>query len=206
MTAQQRVAIIDYGMGNLRSVSNALTTLEFTHEIVAEPVDVGGYDKVILPGVGAFQEAMQTLTGSGMRAALEAYIESGRPVLGVCLGMQLFFSRSFEDGEHQGLGWIPGSVERLVEGPKLKVPHMGWNSLELVAESPLFAGIRPDSDVYFVHSYVVRCEEDSNVLARTHHGVHFPSIVRRENIVGMQFHPEKSQQVGLTLLKNFLDL
>jgi len=206
MTDEQRVAIIDYGMGNLRSVSNALTKLELAHEIVANPGDVGAYDKVILPGVGAFQEAMQTLTGTGMRAALEAYVESGRSVLGVCLGMQLFFSRSFEDGEHAGLGWIPGSVERLVDGPDLKVPHMGWNSLDLVVESPLFAGVRPNSDVYFVHSYVVRCEEDSTVLARTHHGVHFPSIVARENIVGMQFHPEKSQQVGLTLLKNFLDL
>lgn len=204
--SRQRVAIIDYGMGNLRSVSNALHSLECPHEVVSDPADIGRADKAIVPGVGAFQEAIENLTDRGLRAALEGHLARGKAILGVCLGMQLFFTESSEDGCHEGLGWIPGTVKRLEEREGLKVPHMGWNSLKLVSDNPLLNGVASESDVYFVHSYVGSCDDGSNVLATTRHGIDFPSIVARDNVYGMQFHPEKSQQVGIRLLKNFLAL
>ena len=204
--SRQRVAIVDYGMGNLRSVSNALHSLECRHEVVSDPADVGRSDKAIVPGVGAFQEAIENLTDRGLRAALEGHLARGKAILGVCLGMQLFFTESSEDGRHDGLGWIPGTVKRLEEREGLKVPHMGWNSLKLVSDNPLLNGVASESDVYFVHSYVVSCDDASNVLATTRHGIDFPSIVAKDNVYGMQFHPEKSQQVGIRLLKNFLAL
>jgi glutamine amidotransferase len=206
MTSQQRIAVIDYGMGNLRSVANALDSLECSHSIVTEPMDVVAYEKVIIPGVGAFAEAIENLRRTGMFDVLCRYAESGAPILGICLGMQLLCRESTEGGNHHGFGWINARVRRFPDGMGLKIPHMGWNALRLARDTPLFRNVNDGSDVYFVHSYYVECDDKDDVLAYTEHGVEFASIVGRGNIFGMQFHPEKSQHVGIELLNNFVTL
>ncbi len=201
------IAIIDYNMGNLRSVQNAFDKIGTETKIVKDPDKLIGFDKVILPGVGAFGDAMEHLKETGMQEAIGTYAKSGKPMLGVCLGMQLLFEKSEEFGNHEGLGLIEGEVKSFdttkFQTP-LKVPHMGWNDI-IVEESPLFQGLPKSFYLYFVHSFHVVCEE-KYTIGKTHYGYDFPSAVQKENIYGFQPHPEKSHENGLKILQNFTEL
>ena len=200
------IGIIDYGMGNLRSVLNALAEIGQEAELVGAPEAVAACDRIIVPGVGAFQEAMENLRRTGMVAALNTHVAAGKPLLGICLGMQLICRRSYEDGEHEGLGWIDAEVRHFPPGEGIKVPHMGWNAIEYDAPHPLLAEVETGADVYFVHSYYVDCTDAGDTIGRTEHGIRFTSMVAHDNVCGMQFHPEKSQSVGMRLLANFAKL
>jgi imidazole glycerol-phosphate synthase subunit HisH len=207
----QRVALIDYGSGNLRSAEKALVrAADGAAEIVVthDPDFVARADRVVLPGVGAFKACMEALSArSGVVEAMaEAVRGRGAPFLGICVGMQLMASRGLEFGETPGLGWIAGDVRRLqVEDPRLKVPHMGWNALEGVAGQPLLADLAAGAPVYFTHSYAFFPNDPADVAAYVTHGERFPAAVARDNLAGVQFHPEKSQSAGLGLLANFLE-
>jgi glutamine amidotransferase len=200
------IQIIDYGMGNLRSVQKAFERLGHAAAICTEPAELARADHVILPGVGAFRDAIAQLREQGFEVPIREYIASGRPFLGICLGLQLLFDVSYEDGEYRGLGIVPGEVVRFAPVPGLKVPHMGWNALDIVHPNPLLAGIPNGAHVYFVHSYYVVPRDESVTAARTVHGTPFVSMVARGNLFATQFHPEKSQRVGLQLLENFAKL
>ncbi|REE66405.1 glutamine amidotransferase [Paenibacillus taihuensis] len=198
------IAIIDYGMGNLHSVSKAVERLGFEAFITADAKEIMEADGAILPGVGAFGDAMQNLQNTGLDEVTKFYAASGKPLLGICLGMQLLFSESEEYGRHEGLGLLPGTVNRF-QGD-FKVPHMGWNKLEFKQQqSPLFEGLTP-GHVYFVHSFHVKPERSSDLLATTDYYGQVTAIVGRGNVYGMQFHPEKSGELGMSLLRNFLAL
>ncbi|MEK3688226.1 imidazole glycerol phosphate synthase subunit HisH [Paenibacillus sp. FSL R10-2736] len=200
------VAIVDYGMGNLHSVSKAVERLGYTSLVTADAGEILAADSVILPGVGAFGDAMEHLRASGMDVVVKAVAEAGQPLLGICLGMQLLFSSSEEHGEHKGLDLLPGSVVRFAPRDGYKVPHMGWNKLGfLQPESPLLTGLE-EGHVYFVHSYHVLAGSDSDLLAVTDYGHPVTAVVGRNNVYGMQFHPEKSGELGIKLLGNFLRL
>lgn len=198
------IAIIDYGMGNLRSVEKALGSLGASCSILSSPEPLQTYSGVILPGVGAFGEAMRHLEESGWTDQIRETIEEGIPFLGICLGLQILFSRSEEGGNYPGLNVIPGKVVRLPSS--VRVPHMGWNQLHIRDDSPLFSGVLEGAFVYFVHSYYVIPDDSAVTAASTRYGVDFASVVARDNIFGVQFHPEKSQTVGLKILRNFLDI
>jgi glutamine amidotransferase len=200
------IQIIDYGMGNLRSVQKAFETLGHAAAICTDPAALRTAEKVVLPGVGAFRDAIHQLRSQGFVAPLRDYLASERAFLGICLGLQLLFDVSYEDGEYDGLGIVPGTVVRFESQPGLKIPHMGWNALEVIAPNPLLEGIPGGAHVYFVHSYHVRPTEASVVAARTFHGQPFVSMIARGGLFATQFHPEKSQQVGLKLLDNFAKL
>ena len=201
--SKPRIAILDYGMGNIRSVANAVDKVEGVESLVSEPEQLADFDKLILPGVGAFAQAIQRLNESGLDAALDEYRASGKPILGICLGMQLLCSSSQEDGMHQGLNWFDARVEAIPKTADLVIPHMGWNNVSFQREDPILRGVESGSDFYFVHSYCVHCADPEDRLGVSEYGVGFASIIQRDNVYGMQFHPEKSQHVGLTLLKNF---
>ena len=201
-----QLGVIDYGMGNLRSVLNALDEIDQSAALLNVPDQVCAYEKLIIPGVGAFAEAMAGLRASGMAEALEGHVAAGKPLLGICLGMQLICRRSFEDGAHKGLGWIDAEVRHFPPGEGLKVPHMGWNAIDINREDPVLSDVPSGADVYFVHSYYVDCADESDELGSSEHGIRFASIIGRENVYGMQFHPEKSQHVGMRLLHNFATL
>ncbi|BDY13469.1 imidazole glycerol phosphate synthase subunit HisH [Hydrogenimonas cancrithermarum] len=202
------VAIIDYNMGNLASVRNALAKIGAESEVVSDPDRVKRYDKVLLPGVGAFGDAMEHLRKNGMDDAVKRFAESGRPMLGICLGMQLLFSKSLEFGEHEGLGLIPGEVvpfdPNLFQTPH-KIPHMGWNELFVQKETPLFKDLPKAFYLYFVHSYHA-VTADEYAIGRTWYGYEFVSAVQNGNVFGIQPHPEKSHDNGLKILKNFVEL
>ncbi len=208
------VAIIDYGSGNLRSAAKAFERaaheagLRTRVRVTAEPEAVRTAERVVLPGVGAFAHCYGGLDGiEGMVEALtEAAIARGRPFLGICVGMQLMASFGREHGRHPGLGWIPGEVLALEPGePALKVPHMGWNALEILApKHPVLAGLVPNTHVYFVHGYQFRPRDPKYLLARVDYGGPVAAVVGRDNLIGTQFHPEKSQAAGLTIIGNFL--
>jgi glutamine amidotransferase len=201
------IGIIDYGMGNLRSVQKALERLGADARIVRDPDHLGGLEGAILPGVGAFRDAIGELRRLDFVSALETYVHTGRPLLGICLGLQLLFERSFEDGVHEGLGFIAGEVVRFQPEPGLKIPHMGWNALEIISSNPLLAGIDSGDYVYFVHSYYAQPADSAVIAARTRHGEQtLASIVAHDNLYATQFHPEKSQRVGLQILENFINL
>lgn len=200
------IHIVDYGMGNLRSVQKALERLGFAPKICSHPADLAGCEKLILPGVGAFRDAIAQLQKQKFIEPIKAHVTSGKPFLGICLGLQLLADVSYEDGEWQGLGIIPGKVVRFPEQPDLKVPHMGWNKVSAAKSCPLFAGLPADPFFYFVHSYYIVPIDESVVAGRTDYGVTFTSVLHRDNVFATQFHPEKSQQVGLQLLKNFSQL
>ncbi|GAM09540.1 imidazole glycerol phosphate synthase subunit HisH [Geobacter sp. OR-1] len=202
------IAIIDYGMGNLRSVQKGFEKVGFDAVVTADPKVVLEAEKVVLPGVGAFRDCMRNLEQGGFVEPLLKVIADGRPFLGICLGLQLLFTESEEFGLHRGLGVIPGRVVRFPEGmaensEKLAVPHMGWNQISFRNRAPIFAGIDEGANVYFVHSYYVKPEDESVVATTTNYGIDFCSAVWKDNIVATQFHPEKSQQIGLKILKNF---
>jgi glutamine amidotransferase len=208
------VAIVDYGSGNLRSAAKAFERavgeagLDAEVRVTADPADVLRADHVVLPGVGAFADCRRGLDAvPGMVDALrQAVLDRGRPFLGICVGMQLLADVGREHGDHRGLGWIGGEVARIAPAdPALKIPHMGWNELVLArTHHPLLAGIGEGAHAYFVHSYAFVCAEDADVLARVDYGGPITAIIGRDNIAGTQFHPEKSQAVGLRLIANFL--
>jgi glutamine amidotransferase len=200
------ITIVDYGMGNLRSVQKAFERLGFEAQITDEPSAVSGAEKLVLPGVGAFADAMAGLRARQMIGPIRAFADSGRPLLGICLGMQLLFDKSYEDGEYEGIGLLPGEVVRFSDVPGFKVPHMGWNQLRIRHRTKLLEGIAEGSYVYFVHSYYVVPADLSITMAQTDYLQGFASIVWRDNLFATQFHPEKSQQVGLQLLRNFAAL
>ncbi|QDV49124.1 imidazole glycerol phosphate synthase subunit HisH [Gimesia fumaroli] len=197
------ITIVDYGMGNLRSVQKAFEKVGAEAVICSDPDKISQASKLILPGVGAFRDAIQALKDQSLVEPILEHARSGKPFLGICLGLQLLFDVSYEDGEYEGLGIIPGKVVRFEDQPDLKIPHMGWNQIERTAPHPILEGI-PDHDYfYFVHSYYVAPENESDVAAWTDYGCRFASMVARDNIVASQFHPEKSQDAGLKLLQNF---
>jgi len=204
------IALIDYGISNLRSVQKAFEHLDTEVTLVDTPDRLTQADRLILPGVGAFPAGMKGLQERGLIESIKQAVHEGKPLIGICLGMQLLFESSDEMGETQGLALLPGKVTRLggqssvVHG--LKVPHMGWNQLEAVCEHPLVRDLVSGSYAYFVHSYAVYPEQHDIVLATTEYGGPFASIVGRNKVCGLQFHPEKSQAVGLKLLRNFLSL
>lgn len=202
------IAIIDYGMGNLRSVQKGFEKVGFEAVVTAEPKTVLEADRVVLPGVGAFRDCMKNLEAGGFIEPILRVIREGRPFLGICLGLQLLFTESEEFGLHAGLNVIPGRVVRFPEGMRegeeeLKVPHMGWNQVCLKRSPPVLAGIPDKAAFYFVHSFYVKPEDPSVIATTTDYGIEFCSSIWKDNIVATQFHPEKSQQMGLALLKNF---
>jgi glutamine amidotransferase len=200
------IAIVDYGAGNLRSVRNALEFLDADVVTASVPDDLAGAEKIVLPGVGAFGAGMAALRERGFEGPLKEAVEAGTPLLGICLGLQYLFESSDEMGQHSGLGLLRGQVTRLPEEDGLKIPHIGWNSLTIQRESPLLAGIPDQAYAYFVHSYAVVADDPADVLATTDYGGPFVSVVGRGNVFGIQCHPEKSQGVGLRILKNFLEI
>ena len=198
------IAIIDYGMGNLRSVQKALEKVGATARITQDTTVIRSADKVVLPGVGAMQPAMEQLAALGLIPAIKEAIASEKPFLGICLGFQLLFERSSEGGSTSGLGALKGSVERF---SALKIPQIGWNQLKIKKNgSPLLKGIEQMSHVYFCHSYFVLPSDPGIIAATTQYGIDFASSIAAGNLFGVQFHPEKSQTVGLRILKNFHEL
>jgi glutamine amidotransferase len=200
------LAIIDYGMGNLRSVQKGFERVGHAATIADDAATLAAADKIVLPGVGAFRDAIAALETRKLVDPIRAAIVSGKPFLGICLGLQLLFDRSFEDGEYQGLGVIPGDVVRFDVPPEYKVPHMGWNQVRFRRRPPIFAGIDDNTHFYFVHSYYVVPRDGSVVATETEYPRAFCSSVWQDNLFATQFHPEKSQASGLRVLKNFAEL
>jgi glutamine amidotransferase len=197
------IVVVDYGIGNLHSVRKAVEFVGGEVLISAGPRALQQADKVILPGVGAFKDGMQGLMASGLMPAIHSFVASGRPLLGICLGMQLLFEQSYEGGQHAGLGILAGQVNSL-DPIDLKVPQIGWNQIEFRQPSPLLSRVPSGSYVYFNHGYYCLPADNRHVLATTQYGGNFASVVGHKQVYGFQFHPEKSQQVGLQLLRNFV--
>ncbi len=200
------ILIVDYGMANLRSVQKALEKVGHAAEITGDPNRVAEADKLVLPGVGAFRDAIARLHEARLAGPIVEHIRSGKPFLGICLGLQLLFTTSHEDGEHRGLGVFPGEVVRFPSVPGLKVPHMGWNQLRVRRPAPPLRDLPPESAVYFVHSYYVVPKDPKLVATETDYPTPFASAVWHENVFATQFHPEKSQRVGLGILHKFATL
>ena len=196
------LAIVNYGAGNLRSVANALTKLGCQPTVTADPRDILNADSVVFPGVGAAADTMRHLAQSGLDDAIRTVIKEGRPLLAVCLGMQVLLSRSEENGLSECLGVIPGRVKRLPRD--LKVPHMGWNQVKQTTAHPIFDGIPDGSDFYFVHSYYAEPEDPGLVAGITEYGISICSMIVKDNLVATQFHPEKSGELGLRMYENYL--
>jgi imidazole glycerol-phosphate synthase subunit HisH len=198
------ITIVDYHLNNLRSLENTFRRLGYATRVTSQAEDILTAERLVLPGVGAFPQAMANLRDQGLADPIIESVGRGVPILGVCLGFQLLFTSSDEFGSHEGLGMLSGHVARLPEG--VHIPHMGWNQLHLVREDPLVAGIEDSSFVYFVHSYRAIPDEPGIVIASTDYGVDFPSMVGSGNVRATQFHPEKSQHVGEHILRNFAEL
>jgi glutamine amidotransferase len=202
------IAIVDYGMGNLGSIANMLKKVGAQSKITSDPQAIEAAEKLILPGVGAFDNGMKNLTQRGLVELLNLQVlQRKKPILGLCLGMQLF-TRASEEGQRQGLAWVNAQTVRFKfdeTNAHLKVPHMGWNTLRINRPHPLLADLETDARFYFVHSYHLLCNDPENVLATTTYGYDFASIVAQDNILGAQFHPEKSHKFGMKLLKNFAE-
>lgn len=207
------IGVVDYGMGNLRSVSKALESLGFPAIVSGDPAVLSRCSGIVLPGVGAFRDCMENLGRQGLLPFLSDVLAGGRPFLGICLGLQVLFSESEEFGRHEGIGLFPGKVVRFpagLRGPSpdgepvpLKVPHMGWNRVDVTMDHPVLRGIPSGSYFYFVHSYYVDPDDPSLVACRTSYGIGFAAAVGRGNLLAVQFHPEKSQGAGLAVLSNF---
>ena len=202
------IAIIDYDMGNLRSVAKAFEKVGAAATVTRDPKVMANASHIVLPGVGAFKDCMRNLEAYGLIEPIARAVASGKPFLGICLGLQLLFDESNEFGVHKGLGLIPGKVVRFPSSKdkgsmELKVPHMGWNEVEKAKDSPLLEGVADGAYFYFVHSYYAVPEDASVTLTRTGYGVSFTSSIAKDNVFACQFHPEKSQKAGLRVLKNF---
>lgn len=198
------IVIIDYGMGNLKNVYNALKHLNIPSKVSNEISEIKGADKLILPGVGAFNKAMYNLNNRGLTDVIKDKVNSGTPILGICLGMQMLFQKGYENGECNGLSFIDGNVKLLEPKEKVKIPHIGWNRLEYNSQNDLIKGLDENSFVYYVHSYAATDMNDKNLIGFSNYGgIKVPSIVCKDNVYGTQFHPEKSGEVGLKILKNF---
>lgn len=200
------IAIIDYDAGNLKSVEKALAALGECPVVTRDPEVIRSADKVILPGVGAFGDAMDNLHRFGLVQVLREVAASGKPLLGICLGMQLLFERSDESEGVEGLGILSGDILRIPDAEGLKIPHMGWNSLTVTSGARLFRGMEEEPYVYFVHSYYLKAKDEAIVAASTEYSVHIHASVEQGNVFGCQFHPEKSSTTGRKILKNFVDL
>ena len=203
MTAELRVAVADYGAGNLVSIRRAVETVGAVATVVRDPAALGEADALVVPGVGAAAPAMARLESRGLVTAIRAWVADGRPFLGICLGLQLLYEGSDEDGA-ETLGLLAGRTVALRDAPTL--PHIGWNQVERRRDHPILDGIPDGADLYFVHSYVAAPRDASTVVAETVHGSPFPSVVVRDNLVGLQFHPERSGRDGLQVLANFIAL
>lgn len=199
-------AIIDYDAGNIKSVEKALQALGEEAIITRDREKILNAEHVILPGVGAFGDAMSKLRSFGLEEVIYEVVQKGMPFLGICLGLQLLFERSDESDGVKGLGLLKGEILRIPDEPGLKIPHIGWNSLKLPRGGRLFQGISEDSYVYFVHSYYLKAEDESIVTATAQYGTLIHASVEKDNIFACQFHPEKSSEVGLTILKNFINI
>lgn len=213
MNRAEDIGIVDYGMGNLRSVGKALETLGFSVRVSGSPADLSRCRGIVLPGVGAFRDCMENLGRQGLIPFLKDILLDGRPFLGICLGLQVLFSESEEFGRHEGIGFLAGKVVRFPSGmaaadgtsgtARLKVPHMGWNRVEFTMDHPALRGVPSGSYFYFVHSYYVRPDDPAVVACRTSYGVEFAAGVGKGSLLAVQFHPEKSQVAGLAVLANF---
>ena len=205
MNSDFKIAVIDYGMGNVRSIKNALLHIgDFQIDVTSDQYIISSADCIILPGVGAYPDAMKNLRDRNLIDLLNIQVlDKKKPLLGICLGMQLLFTSSAEGGRNNGLGWIPGTVEYMELNDGFRIPHMGWNDLHLRQPSSMFDALEEDKNFYFVHSYHAVCS-DEYVIASFEYGKEFTAAIQYENIVGMQFHPEKSQQNGLNALKQFI--
>ena len=200
------IAIVDYGVGNLFSLKSSFSAIGVEAVVTNEPMVLCGADKIILPGVGAFEDAARKLRESGLDVVIKNLVAAGKPLMGICLGMQMLFEKSFEYGEHEGLGLIKGAVKPIADviPEDLKIPHIGWNALKFKGDSPLFSKIREGDCVYFVHSYFAsRCED--SVIATAEYGEELTAAVEQGNVMGCQFHPEKSGDVGLAILRAFCE-
>ena len=198
------IIIVDYGMGNLKNVYNALKYLNIPSKISNEISEIRSADKLILPGVGAFNKAMYNLNNTGLSDVIKDKVNSGTPLLGICLGMQMIFKKGYENGICDGLGFIDGEVKLLAPTEKVKIPHIGWNRVEYSNKNDLIKGLEENSFVYYVHSYVATNVKDKNLIGFSNYGgIKIPSIVCNDNVYGTQFHPEKSGETGLRILKNF---
>lgn len=200
------IAMIDYDAGNIKSVEKALQKLGADVVITKDPQEILSAEKVILPGVGAFGDAMNNLKKYGLDEVIRQVVAKGTPFLGICLGLQLLFERSDESPEAVGLGILKGEILRIPDAEGLKIPHMGWNSLHLQNNGRLFKGLKENDYVYFVHSYYLKAEEEEIVKATTNYSVNIHASVEKDNVFACQFHPEKSSDVGLQILKNFVEL
>lgn len=199
-----KIGILDIGLGNLSSVFNAIYENGFDPKLVSESANLSELTHLILPGVGNFAAGMSSIRSSvGMASALQEFASSGRPMLGICLGMQLFATTGYEGGVTTGLGLIDGEIRRISESPGLRIPHVGWNEVVFQRNHPLFEGIKPERDFYFVHSYCFFPDNPDDILAVTDYGGQIVCAVAHDNLVGLQFHPEKSQGNGLKILENF---
>jgi glutamine amidotransferase len=199
------VSVIDYGLGNLGSVVNMFKRIGTEVNTISTPEEVAASERVLLPGIGAFDHGMSRLADAGLDVALRDFAATGQPFLGICLGMQLLLDSS-EEGEMAGLGIIPGESQRFVEQPGLRIPHMGWNPVAFTHEDSLVEGLDDDNRFYFVHTYRVVPKSSEATLGVTDYGVEFASMIRAGNVMGAQFHPEKSHFFGMTVLRNFSTL
>jgi glutamine amidotransferase len=201
-----RILIVDYGMANLRSVQKAFERVGAAAEISGDPERIARTDKLVLPGVGAFRDAIARLHEANLAEPIKAHIRAGKPFLGICLGLQLLFTRSYEDGVYEGLDVFPGEIVRFDDVPGLKVPHMGWNQLRVVRRALCLRDLPADAAVYFVHSYYVRPADPGIVATETDYPMPFASSIWHENVFATQFHPEKSQKIGMGILRQFASL
>lgn len=202
------ITVIDYGIGNLRSVQKSFERAGIEVQITSDPTEIKNAEKLVLPGVGHFAKGMDNLNKSGLVGILnKKVLEDKTPILGICLGMQLMTTHS-EEGDTKGLNWVDAETVRFDKDPskKFKVPHIGWNDIQFSNNSPLCKGIKSDSQYYFVHTYYVLCKNKSNVITETEYGTSFHSGFQHDNIYGVQFHPEKSYSAGLQMLKNFSEV
>jgi imidazole glycerol-phosphate synthase subunit HisH len=200
-----KIAIVDYGMGNLRSVQKGFEKVGCPAIVTSDPAVVASAEKVVLPGVGAFEDAIAELKRKNLVTPVLDAIHSGKPLLGICLGLQMLFETSYENGRHQGLGVLKGDCVRFELPDQFAVPHMGWNQLMIRRPAPVLEGLTEGTYVYFVHSYYVVPEDVQVIATETDYGGHFCSMIWRDNIFATQFHPEKSQAEGLKILKNFAE-
>ena len=202
-----KISIIDYGLGNLYSVLGAVCKIGYEAKITNDASEIKTSDKLILPGVGAYADGMRNIKNLNLLEPLDEFVNiKKKPILGICLGFQLFAQESFEFGHHKGLGWIDASVERFsLEDKKIRIPHVGWNNFIKYRNNVLWDGIPSDTVFYYVHSYHVNCKNEKIITAKCSHGIKFVSAIQQQNIFGTQFHPEKSQFYGLEVIKNFIE-